>query len=1617
MEPEIELVGFARDGEVPVSETAVDITNPQVANLPEEVVEERAQKANLGLGEISPGLDVLKASISRGDEGYSREDSANTLRLKERDNRLNMLQGLASSAAPGAPISQDTADLTAGLVIEPTIDPRTVWEKQYANYLTNRLVMNTDDPEGAVNGALRENPASTFADLDVARDLITKNERVNARFSEMNARWKEQGFFESALDIAETIIPGKSSLNISGRSLSEVLSLKAIPGILLPGNTMKEQVENLLAIPSPEVFAETFDRIVDRIAETNIIDAIDFIKAVQSYSISDQFIKNAFGVADAVDITAIGGLIARGLVKGTMAAGRKILTPKAAEAAKAVDDTLKATTGAQHPEKIAAQIGATNEAAALKAIQRHTADIPMDAAGKFEDRVRAVIDLMPTMGKPGNIFRGESSLPNTQAVRIATMLENNAAKFVDTISTTINPERLTPEALAQAVSNAKDAIKKDFNRLNDSVLDIVQNPRDVFSTTDSVSIRLGTPSAETFTSSNEARLYARDIYNLPEGSYTVGSPAQQGTAFYIDIMKPVKENDAGVLDLMVTTNNQTPIPNLVTTFIQGLRTPAEITSAMQKANRDSALFGNVNFTNFITEVAAPIGRLSKNQRRDLNTIMTRNRDELNPVTAERGHYYDTVVELEQSYMDNLKRLPTSAEVEAYYSAVQVNEMDLLIRNFTAYRDLSRAGIEEFKVRVGYQGYSEYGAPKFTDSQNFKGKEVEFIPWNTTTKGGHLPVAVIDESGTGPKIVYSNSVQAERDNIATLIKDHGYKIIQVARPQERVLQASTGVKDPVQYIVTKGYTKAPLEFQQVGRQPGFHVEYADPFYLKQPRVSTIQGGNRAYEGDATLWSFSTRAQAKKFEERVNQLREAILRAEEDLSPYISGKLPENESWWRRQFSDDYHGVENDGYFNLNERFEVVARGQQTKDVNPSIKELRDLSDQDHSLLGEMDRKFQGERSEQLRSPVEGTEENPLISMKNSQLLDPLSATSHGIGQATRSRYFGDMKISVADQFITEFGDLMSVPLEELRKYPMYYLHNPQWSQTVTDGARLSAAQAIQKTTLEFVGSQSPFGKQLQLMGSKLMGQVYSVAGQGGVAKLDTVQKMIDTRDPASYLRAWAFRAKMGVFNVQQLFVQAQGLAHITAIAPTHALQSMSAYPFTRALMLNDAPEILEGIAQTRMTKLGWTAKDFKESYGLLKSTGWYNVGREAAYIDDMTDPKLYEGAVGKWLDKSAIFFTETERMIRITAGHAAYREWRSANPRAILDNRARGEVLSRADTLTLNMTNASKASWERGVLSVPAQFQSYGVRMFEQMWGGQLSTAEKARVIAMNSALYGIPVGLSGATAYPLYEDIKAYALRNDYDVSNTFLEAMVEGIPHMMASIVGAGDFNFGQRYGPGGISLLKDIMAGDKTATEIAMGPGGSVLPDIFLNAIPAGMVAAVKAVSGQEYIPEVNDMVDALRTITSVNSVHRVYAAMMYGKYVSRKGMVLSDSTPMAATISAITGLQPSEFSDAMIMRKDLKDLNEYQKDVQSEIQKYGSRAFIEYTNGNKAAGDAYMTKVHALVELGDFSAPQKTAIVQQMVTGQNKTLVDKVRRDWVMKAPQSKKLERLKNMETNQ
>src|SRR5690606_24722434 len=136
--------------------------------------------------------------------------------------------------------------------------------------------------------------------------------------------------------------------------------------------------------------------------------------------------------------------------------------------------------------------------------------------------------------------------------------------------------------------------------MEDSVIDVVRNEPDNLTRTNSVSLRLGTYTAETFDNPTRAKMWAKDVYNLEDGTYTIG---QQGKAFWIDIAKPLDESAENVQALMITTKNRTPeVKNLAQQFMAGLRSPSNSRSQLQKGNRLAAMMGFEKAQDLVSEV-------------------------------------------------------------------------------------------------------------------------------------------------------------------------------------------------------------------------------------------------------------------------------------------------------------------------------------------------------------------------------------------------------------------------------------------------------------------------------------------------------------------------------------------------------------------------------------------------------------------------------------------------------------------------------------------------------------------------------------------------------------------------------------------------------------------------------------------------------------------------------------------------------------------------------------------------------------------------------------------------------------------------------------------------------
>ena len=281
----------------------------------------------------------------------------------------------------------------------------------------------------------------------------------------------------------------------------------------------------------------------------------------------------------------------------------------------------------------------------------------------------------------------------------------------------------------------------------------------------------------------------------------------------------------------------------------------------------------------------------------------------------------------------------------------------------------------------------------------------------------------------------------------------------------------------------------------------------------------------------------------------------------------------------------------------------------------------------------------------------------------------------------------------------------------------------------------------------------------------------------------------------------------------------------------AAPAFSAYTLQRYMGFNSTKEFQEEIAR-HAAKLGWKKEHFLEATRGLRESGFDRIGGEHAYRNDYFEVKLTQSAAGNFLDFGTTFFTEGEQLVRMTAWNGAYRQWRKANPTKAFDNRAKQEVLGRADLYSVNMTAASNAQWQRGLMSVPTQFWAYQARLMDQLLGKRLTGKEKARLLATYGVLYGFPTSISaGLGLAPVGDIIKTHleAKGISYD-ENVVTQGLVNGWLQVLTEM-GTGARLDWSRYGHGGLTAPWDFLIGEIDGTELIHGVAGTVFGDMFAD------------------------------------------------------------------------------------------------------------------------------------------------------------------------------------------
>jgi len=1211
---------------------------------------------------------------------------------------------------------------------------------------------------------------------------------------------------------------------------------------------------------------------------------------------------------------------------------------------------------------------------------RMASDDPAYAIKEFLD------SSVPSIANPSKSIDSAYDNLKEHARRLKDVLDTNASlaktalfntNFVSRIDKT---KGYTEAAMAQGRKQVEALYGKSV--LNGIVDTKFVSGSQMGTNVDRVEVFLGKNNGLPFNTVNEAIGYSKHL-GLSGDSLKVHKEADG--SFYLKFEHNVNEADKNLNSVVFTSRNETPVTTL-RMLIGKFGSADQSLSKSQNEVRSVATSSQAELHRNAAEIGRTIEKLSSKEQDKLFSLM----DKAASVIRTRqngektlGYFYKSPTEFQSAYMSQFGEMPSQKQIHAYFSAIQLYDMDYVAKSINIYKTKAIAGFGETTFSIKQK--LPDGTIKVMPTEPMEGRLLDKLPFD---KGGDARVLVIDKNGDNILVNLADMDQSLKKYVNELLDNGGAKVTQLYDERSSsVLHDIVGKGsnvDPIRYVVSHdvGFSPLDLKKQLPYNEGGHHIENLN-WRIKSANTTPSKKGE-LYYGESTVSGFVREHEAKNFfsgaEEARKLYNDAVTNAvngKVDLSS-VEASLVKNGMPWSAKTFDQ---MVKDGAINPKYPLALAKDGMNYHDVvDVGALGLRNDLANPHRPNVEFGTKFTGERGLGTQSYEWGGSNNPAWMPVSTRMIGARDTIRSSVSDTINSHVYTDYMIRSRKEFIEQFGDTVKGGKERLERSSIASFVHPEWN-TKVDPVKLSAAKRMHTAVMQLMYSPSELSKSVTSAKDALLNLVYRYGGdKAGDWLEDSV--VWKTRDPTRFMRGVAYHTQIGLFNPVQLVLNTQTLAYMSALSPKHAPGAIKDSILLRFAQMNDTPEIFKYLIK----KSGYP--HFEEMKNELWRSGFADINGTVAHLDDALEPKTFMGKGGRFLDTASIFFRESESGLKRSAYAIAYREWRDANPTAVVDDFVRQQLLGRAKNLNVQMARDSQATWQKGFMSIPTQFLSYNLRMSEQLLqgitlgNGALSRGEAARAIAMNGLLYGIPAGVVGGTlgVWPVGESFRKYVIDNgldtDADVLSTFLS---EGLLQTVSQYSDGNSWNFSDRYAPGNNSVLKDILSGNTSLLDAMIGPSGSVIKNIMKTAAP--VVHAIGATMSED--PEADypltweDFVDFSKSVGSFNNATRAYMAYRTGLWYNKNEVAMSQVSGLDAVFASLLGLSPRDASDVFKLQELAKDRATTKGELLKEYNKTLERALNFAGEGNTTQAEYHFKRAKYLLYNADLTVKEKNEV----------------------------------------
>ena len=707
---------------------------------------------------------------------------------------------------------------------------------------------------------------------------------------------------------------------------------------------------------------------------------------------------------------------------------------------------------------------------------------------------------------------------------------------------------------------------------------------------------------------------------------------------------------------------------------------------------------------------------------------------------------------------------------AYFRVRALRDIMHQIRNDVAAKSLTRRGYSQLNLKLPIAG-----------ENIFFGKEIE-ITKNTKVFDPEL-----------------NEFVTASDDIISNINNGTYRVFQM--PDAVSVNGKSFSKILVKREnVEVGQVKDAIPY----RTGEFRRIYSDEYFIKIDSKKQVDGELTDVVG-ATHRTAASRGEADKY---IRAFKTAItLHKNGELTRVKASELLEQYGW----NPDDIIKQLDEGAFG----------------IDPDIRVVYNRTDDDWaSTQVGMSANFASKRGDRVLS---------IYGEDAVNTVNPIDAIAAEIGNTAAVASSHEWREAHIVRWHNSFKDILPYNTREMTPEDAFrYMMNNRGAYQAA-GKRGTFAQQVQ----DYIVSQMNIATKEE---RAMVGFVRKLSEgfEGGTtnkAILKTGIAMRSTTNYAKWARIFAFHSYFGL-NPVQFVMQGMNAFNAIAISPVHGLKAAKTSVLYSMALASDQETIWRQVAKTnQLTNLGLGMKEdeFVQVIRTLKRTG---------LLDGMNTSSLYGASTGtyglfnKWRRRgakvSAAPFNAGEGLSRIVSFDIARREWMAANKgMAWWTDDAVTQILRRQDDLTQNMTMANQNWWQKGILSIPAQFTQYQVKIAMSLLSsiGALAKGKKSRTFTGVEAIqllimHSVMMGAAGTFLWP-FRDIITDMFPEDMpqDVAVGFQQGLIAGL----ISHVTDGELKLalGTRFGTFAYyeQVIDGLLNPEKPFLELLGGPFAGAL------------------------------------------------------------------------------------------------------------------------------------------------------------------------------------------------